>query len=783
MERIGRYELREKLGQGGMGVVYRAFDTLLQRVVAVKVISGSIEGNPDLRERFFREARAAGQLSHRNIITIHDLGEHEAVPYLAMEYLEGEDLQRRMAGHDRMSLSHKLDLAIDICHGLDFAHTHNVVHRDIKPANIFITDNGTVKLLDFGLARLVTSELTHSNMMMGTINYMAPEQVRGERADHRSDIFATGVVLYEMLSGRKAFQGDSFAATLYQILQQVPEPLDRIDPTLPSQMVAIVERALAKPRDERYQQMSEMLRDLLTVRQQLVMSESPTGYRSAFGSALSSPTPLPSPGSGGQRPPSGGLRPSSDPLRPSSGARRPSSGGGPLGIDHDATGLPTAAPMPLVTPLPTPTGTGVPPGGRRYGLIAVAVIALAGAGAVTYGLLSRATPPVAPAEAPAVATREDPAIQSTVTQALTAFQAGDYAGAMRYADSVLLQIPNHAEARRIADRSREALDTIERGLRDARSHFEAGRFDEAAAAAGGVLAVSPANPDAKRIMTESSDRSRGRAVDDARSRMTQARSAAIAAGAQTLAARSFGVAVGAEREAARLQRSGRASDAAAKYYEAGGLFRSAEVAAQTASAVGSQRANERPTPGTQPAPQVTTPAAEPPPALPTIPVTPLERTPTTPQLPSPPPPAPAPAPAAPSAPAATPPAQPAPDPAVAAATAAAAAQSAIRELLSRYEQALEGRSIEALKGIWPSLGGTQQTTIRTGFEHASRIDVDIVDPRITVSGATATVTFLRRYEVLTDDRQVQRADRNTTMTLIRTDGSWVIEQIRFGPVR
>ena len=283
MERIGRYELRDKLGQGGMGVVYRAFDTLLQRIVAVKVISGTIDGNPDLRERFFREARAAGQLSHRNIITIHDLGEDEGVPYLAMEYLEGEDLQRRMAGHDRMSLSHKLDLAIEVCEGLEFAHTHAVVHRDIKPANIFITDNGTVKLLDFGLARLVTSELTHSNMMMGTLNYMAPEQVRGERADHRSDIFATGVVLYELLSGRKAFQGDSFAATLYKILQEVPEPLDRIDSTLPWQMVAIVERALAKPRDERYQQMSEMLRDLLTVRQQQVFSESPTGYRSVTG--------------------------------------------------------------------------------------------------------------------------------------------------------------------------------------------------------------------------------------------------------------------------------------------------------------------------------------------------------------------------------------------------------------------------------------------------------------------------------------------------------------------
>jgi serine/threonine-protein kinase len=144
MERIGRYELRDKLGQGGMGVVYRAFDTLLQRIVAVKVISTTIDGNPDLRERFFREARAAGQLSHPNIITIHDLGEENGVPYLAMEYLDGEDLQRRMSGLDRMSIAHKLDLAIEVCEGLQFAHNHAVIHRDIKPANIFITDNGSV---------------------------------------------------------------------------------------------------------------------------------------------------------------------------------------------------------------------------------------------------------------------------------------------------------------------------------------------------------------------------------------------------------------------------------------------------------------------------------------------------------------------------------------------------------------------------------------------------------------------------------------------------------------
>ncbi len=404
---------------------------------------------------------------------------------------------------------------------------------------------------------------------------------------------------------------------------------------------------------------------------------------------------------------------------------------------------------------------------------------------VTYSLLPL-TPPAAPAEAPIAATREDPAIQSAVTQALTAFQAGDYAGAMRYADNVLVQIPNHPEARRIADRAREAADTIERGLRDARSHFEAGRFDDAAAAAGGVLAVSPANPDAKRIMAESSERSRGRAVEDARSRMTQARAAAIAAAAPTLAARSYGVAVAAEREATRLQRIGRASDAAAKYYEAGGLFRSAEVAAQTSSAVGSQRTtqNERPATAAQAPPQAAAPVPEPPPAtVPSIPVTPLERTPATPQLPLPVPPAPAPA--APAAPPVAPPAQPAPDPAAAAAAASAAAQSAIRDLLSRYEQALESRSIDGpaadlAEPRWDPAGGgvaerdssTRAASRWISWAHASRM-----------SGASATVTFLRHYELLTVDRQLQRADRPTTMTLVRTDGGWVIEQIRFGAAR
>ena len=262
MNRVGRYEITEKLGQGGMGTVYKAFDPLLTRVVAVKVISGQLDGSPEHRERFFREARAAAQLSHRNIITIYDLGEQDGSPYLAMEYLEGRDLDQRLHDPEGMSLTRKLELALSICEGLAHAHQCGLIHRDIKPANVFVTDDGVVKILDFGLARLITSELTRTNAVVGTVNYMAPEQLRGERADHRADIFSFGVLLYELLGGRKPFQGDSAASTMYKILHETPQALDELDPAIGSPLTTIVDRAMAKAREDRYQRMTDLLRDL-----------------------------------------------------------------------------------------------------------------------------------------------------------------------------------------------------------------------------------------------------------------------------------------------------------------------------------------------------------------------------------------------------------------------------------------------------------------------------------------------------------------------------------------
>jgi serine/threonine-protein kinase len=762
MNTIGRYQLVEKLGQGGMGVVYRAFDPLLQRVVAVKLIA-NLEAGDELRERFFREARAAGQLSHKNIITIHDLGDHEGQPFLAMEYLEGQDLQHRMAAHIPMSLSRKLDLAIEICEGVEYAHDHGVIHRDIKPANIFITNSGTVKILDFGLARLITSELTNSNMMMGTLNYMAPEQVRGERADHRSDIFSTGVVLYEVFGGRRAFEGDSFGATLYKILEEVPTPLRELDATLPPEIDAVVERALIKPREDRYPHMSDMLRDLHAFRQQLIVTNSPP-----FGGTSTDVVRIPSN--------------APRPITPS-----PRSGSG-VGVPPSASDAPTVAAVPTPFP-PAPSGStplpaldstpgALPARGNRNVLLALAAAAIIVAGGIGYWAMSRGAEPAAPPAAAADSTAANQQeIASQLEQASRALQAGDRAAAQRHADAVLAMSPGHVEARRLRDQAQQAIDATNRGLANARELLDAGRFEEASRAAGEVLAIDPTNAEARRVMDEAGARSKGKGADDARARMTSARNGAIAASAAKLAPAPYNVAAAADREAASLLKRGRLAEATAKYYEASGLYRSAEVAAQTEAAARVARAQAQQKqaeekqaeqkqpesrPSQPPAPPVESKPTPPPPSLPPVP--------TSTGLPS----APVAAPVAPpSAPAA-------PKPAPPEATAPAVSPSAgIPELLERYESALETRNLDAMKRIWPTLSSTQENAFRRDFQNARRIEVDIVSPQFSVNGNTATAQFTRRYRLETTDGQRVGSESRTTMTLQRVGQTWTITQIQF----
>ena len=233
---LGRYELLAELGQGAMGVVYKALDPVLDRVVAIKTINLTLPKDElaDYEARFYQEARAAGGLNHPNIVTIYDIGKSERLAYMAMEFLEGEELRSILSSKEALPVTLALDIAIQVADGLAYAHDRQVVHRDIKPANIMIVRDGLVKITDFGIARMRTNEVkTMTGMILGSPKYMSPEQVTGKRADHRVDLFSLGVVLYEMLTGEAPFLADSIHGIMYQIMQFSPPAPSATQPGLP----------------------------------------------------------------------------------------------------------------------------------------------------------------------------------------------------------------------------------------------------------------------------------------------------------------------------------------------------------------------------------------------------------------------------------------------------------------------------------------------------------------------------------------------------------------------
>src|SRR5882762_11277846 len=208
VERLGKYEIISEIGRGAMGAVYKARDPLIDRLVALKTITGGPIAQSNLLDRFYQEARSAGALQHPNIVTIYELGHEKNTPFIAMEYLEGLSLDRLIEQRAQLPLSVKLGYVVRVCEALAYAHRHNVVHRDVKPANIMVTNEGVVKVVDFGIARLTDMSMTQPNMMMGSRAYMSPQLYKGERADACSDIWAIGVTLYELLTYRRPFTGD-----------------------------------------------------------------------------------------------------------------------------------------------------------------------------------------------------------------------------------------------------------------------------------------------------------------------------------------------------------------------------------------------------------------------------------------------------------------------------------------------------------------------------------------------------------------------------------------------
>jgi serine/threonine-protein kinase len=264
---IFHYKIIRKIGAGGMGEVYLAEDSRLNRRVALKFLPDQYASDEEFKERFKREARAAAALNHPNIITIHEVAEYEARPFIAMEYVEGGSLKELIAGGG-LSIDRIIDIAGQICEALAKAHQAGIVHRDVKPQNVLIDKDGRLRILDFGLAKVKKEAmLTQFGTTVGTVAYMSPEQARGEDVDHRTDIWALGVVLHEMLTGEMPFKGEHEQAVIYAILNAEPHPLTSVAPKAPLELEEIVNRALAKRPEERYQAVSEMLNHLRLARE------------------------------------------------------------------------------------------------------------------------------------------------------------------------------------------------------------------------------------------------------------------------------------------------------------------------------------------------------------------------------------------------------------------------------------------------------------------------------------------------------------------------------------
>ena len=721
-----------------MGTVYRAFDPLLTRVVAVKVISAQLDSQPEQRERFFREARAAAQLSHRNIVTIFDLGEQDGAPFLAMEYLVGRDLELRMREGDPMALARKIEIALMVCEGLAHAHSAGVIHRDIKPANIFITDDGQAKILDFGLARLVTSELTRSNMMVGTVNYMSPEQLRGEKSDHRADIFSVGVVVYELLTGKKPFQADSFASTMYKILNETPEALDQIDPSLPPHLTAIVDRAIAKSRDDRYQHMTELARDLATAYE---------GLRGSDMRVLSHITSKTPPPSRVQPRPLDHLT-SPDAVTIVTPVPSLVQTAAAVGTPPPVQVAPSPSPQPAPSAPATPSSTSTwppAPGSRRWVYAAALGIALAGLGVIVFRDRSPQSVP-----APPQPRRRRPRPRRQHPRRVHRRLRRDRSGRSSRSASKFPNDRNRTErdqghpgsvppppdpSSRVAS---EIAAQVARLNRQARAAFDAGRHEEAAQQAREVLALDRRNRTASEILARIAAVERTH-VATALAAMDAAKAAAVAADARNLVPSLFSAAEQQEGLAREANTQRDYAAAAARMEAATTLFKIAETGARTelderaarAQAAESRRRAEATRPEPPPAPAPAPPPAPKPEAVVVPPASPVKP------------------------------------------------EAAVAATLERYTSALQQRDLAALKAVWPSLGGTQQAAIEDDFNNARSISVQFVNPKIEVSGSTATITGIRRYGMQTRDGQQLRNEAHTTLVLRQAANGWHIESVRF----
>ena len=475
--RIGKYEIVSPLGKGAMGQVYLAHDTVLDRDVALKVMVAQIADDPELKARFEREARAVAKMTHPNVVTVFDLGSHaDGSPYIAMELLKGQDLQKAMRQTPPMAVERKVAVIVQVLAGLAHAHQADIVHRDIKPANIFIQEDGSVKIMDFGVARLTTASMTGTGNIVGTADYMSPEQVKGAKVDGRSDLFSVGCMLFELAAGRRPFHSDNLMAIFYKITHEeanfdlIPQGAE-YDALMP-----ILKKALAKNTDERYQTAYEFAVDL---REWLKAHATTTSSQNVLAALvdLEAPThaPMPSnvaPGATfGATVDLGGAGPRKGALAPTRGAGRTVNGGAAATIRPGATRVGTAPPVPRILPRPLPAPK---PSVLPWVAVALALVAVGVAGWLAWkSQQAPATPPATQATAPAVTPPPPTTLATPAPPPATVAPAPTFA---------------------------EAAGKAAAHIRVAQAAFKAGSYDRAVLAAQEALRDDPANEDARKVL-------------------------------------------------------------------------------------------------------------------------------------------------------------------------------------------------------------------------------------------------------------------------------------------
>jgi serine/threonine-protein kinase len=506
--RLDRYQIIEQIGKGAMGVVYLAKDPLIGRLVALKTFhlpAGMEEEQVrQARDRFLREAQSAGILSHPNIVTIHDVVEQsaEGVTFFAMEYVRGTNLKEMLRSDEPLDLPTITDIVWQVAEALQYAHSKGVVHRDIKPANILITADRRVKLTDFGIARLQASDLTMHGQLLGTPNYMAPEQVQGKDLDHRADIFSLGVVLYELLTRHKPFQGDHLTVVTHRIVNEAPTPPEEYVGRLPGELAGVLDRALAKNPDQRYQRVGELAQELKAVCDSILTQAS-----------LSDTQEIPAAQAPAQESAPPAARAAGDGAAKAGqlASALKAGAGRALGTVRSAASKAAGAARPALGRAGALLGKkGGKPSGRRLALVVgVALVA-------TLALFWLAQRVLDPGPLPPM---EDPAAEAQLAyiEPLQAgrrmLQAGDPAAAVEAFELALSHAPASRraevlavrnEARRLAAAQQsnvEQVAEVESLLVSASAAIDEGRFAAAAAEARRVLEMQPEEPRAQELLT------------------------------------------------------------------------------------------------------------------------------------------------------------------------------------------------------------------------------------------------------------------------------------------